>query len=179
MNYDDFSTDLSWLNLEEVEVPKKATSTKKSKSSGREMTIGGLSFTIKSMNSGHKLSSETRARMSSSKKGIKLSESHCENLSAARKGIIFSESHRENISKATKGKKVSDLGRANMKIAASKRSGFSKKCKDRSIEVRTKFIMTPLGLFHGVAKAAEACNVNRNTIQRRTRYWPDQYFYLD
>ena len=99
MNYDDFATDLSWLNLEEVAVPKKATSTKKGKSSGREVTIGGLSFRIEHI---RYFSNETRAKLSKLHSGKTQSKEARLKMSLAKKGKKFSQSHKDTMSASVK-----------------------------------------------------------------------------
>ena len=80
-------------------MPKKATSAKKGKSSGREMTIGGLSFTIKAISH---FSDESRAKLSKLHSGKTQSEEARRKMSLAKKGKKFSQSHKDNMSSSVK-----------------------------------------------------------------------------
>lgn len=51
---------------------------------------------------GKSRSTETKIKISKSRKGMKFSEEHCKNLSKSQKGRVFTEEHRKKLSEAAK-----------------------------------------------------------------------------
>ena len=189
---DNFVTDLSWLNVQEIGVPPKAisptaSSASKPKLPAKTITRGGVTFTIgrspdsyvqrlvTMANKSPEAKKEIGLKISRSQKGKKRTSEHIENykkshtperrakISAQHKGKKLSIETRAKMSKAQKGRVVSDETRAKM----SAKNGMSRP------------VMTPNGVFPSWAAVARAANRHSNTINDWRRKWPEHFYVID
>lgn len=63
--------------------------------------------------------------------------------------------------------------------SADTRQAMSDAKRGKPLLHKRKFIMTPLGLFHGVGVAAQAYGTNPNTLRRWTQNNPTEFYYVD
>ena len=142
---------------------------------------------------GHKVSEETRKKISEGNKGKTMSEEARKNMSEGRKGMKLSEEHKRNVGKASKGKKHSEESRKNMsearkgiKFSEKHKRSLSewhiehpnKKFKDTSIELKVEAELIRRGI--NFQKQVPLCKIaivdfylpeHRIVIQADGDYW--------